>query len=258
MASPALRYTETQAITYRKTWKGSVFSNFFNPILFLLAMGLGLGSLVDEGTGRSALEGFDYLAYLAPGLLAAAAMQTGAGEGSFPVMAGIKWTRTYHAALATPLSTADLIRGHLIWVTVRLAMVSVAFAFVAAAFGAMGPGRAAIAVGPAILTGLAHGALTTAFAAWVKSDMSLSLLFRFGIIPMFLFSGTFFPITQLPGWMQPLANVVPLWHGVELTRNLALGIEFSINPWIHVGYLVAWTVIGTVLATRLFTQKLLP
>ena len=257
MAIPAtLRVVEAHALVYRRTWRGSVISTFFSPVLYLLAMGIGLGSLVDQGSGSTDLGGLSYLAFLAPGLLVATAMQTGAGDGSWPVMAGIKWTKTYHATLATPIGVRDLVVGHLGWVAVRLTFVSVVFVAIMAAFGAVESWAGVIAVAPAVLTGLAFAAATTAYAAHLDSDTGLSTLFRFGIVPMFLFSGTFFPISQLPDWLEPLANIVPLWHGVELARSLALGIPTSWSPLIHIGYLLVWIVGSTLVAFRTFSRKL--
>jgi len=257
MALPTVvRVVEAHARVYRRTWRGSVISTFFSPVLFLVAMGIGLGSLVDQGAGRADLGGLRYLAFLAPGLLVATAMQTGAGDGSWPVMAGIKWTKTYHATLATPVGVRDLVVGHLGWVGIRLTFVSVVFVAIMAAFGAVESWAGAWAVVPAVLTGLAFAAATTAYAAYLESDTGLSTLFRFGIVPMFLFSGTFFPISQLPDWLELLANVVPLWHGVELARGLALGIETAWSPLIHIGYLVAWIIGGTLVGFRTFGRKL--
>jgi lipooligosaccharide transport system permease protein len=257
MAIPAtVRVVEAHALVYRRTWRGSVISTFFSPVLYLLAMGIGLGSLVDQGSGSTDLGGLSYLAFLAPGLLVATAMQTGAGDGSWPVMAGIKWTKTYHATLATPIGVRDLVVGHLGWVAVRLTFVSVVFVAIMAAFGAVESWAGVIAVAPAVLTGLAFAAATTAYAAHLDSDTGLSTLFRFGIVPMFLFSGTFFPISQLPDWLEPLANVVPLWHGVELARSLALGIPTTWSPLIHIGYLLVWIVGSTLVAFRTFSRKL--
>jgi lipooligosaccharide transport system permease protein len=257
MTIPAVaRVVEAHALVYRRTWRGSVISTFFSPVLYLVAMGIGLGSLVDQGSGQAGLGGLSYLAFLAPGLLVAAAMQTGAGDGSWPVMAGIKWTKTYHATLATPVGIRDLVVGHLGWVGLRLTFVSVVFVAIMAAFGAVASWAALAAVIPAVLTGLAFAAATTAYAAYLDSDTGLSTLFRFGIVPMFLFSGTFFPISQLPDWLEPLANIVPLWHGVELARSLALGIPTTWSPLVHIGYLVLWIIGGTLVAFRTFTRKL--
>ncbi len=257
MAAPALRVVEAHARVYRRTWRGSVISTFLSPAMYLLAMGIGLGALVDRGAGSAAL-GIPYLTFLAPGLLVAAAMQTGAGDGSWPVMAGIKWTKTYHATLATPIRVQDLVVGHVSWVGVRVTFVSVVFVLVMAAFGAVPVGAGLLAVVPAVLTGLAFTSPVTAYAAWLERDTGLSNLFRFGIVPMFLFSGTFFPITQLPGWMQPLAYLVPLWHGVELARGISLGLPMTFSPAIHVTYLLVWIAVGTVVGIRLFRRRLEP
>jgi len=257
MATAALRVVEAHARVYRRTWRGSVISTFLSPVFYLLAMGVGLGTLVDRGAGTASV-GVPYLTYLAPGLLAAAAMQTGAGDGSWPVMAGIKWTKTYVATLATPVGVRDLVLGHLGWVGVRMVFVSTVFVIVMAVFGAVPLGVGLISVVPAVLTGLAFAAPVSAYAAWLNDDHGLSNLFRFGIVPMFLFSGTFFPITQLPGWMQPLAYVVPLWHGVQLTRATVLGglMPTVLPPVVHVAYLLLWIAGGTLVAFRTFGKKL--
>ena len=256
MAAPAaLRVVEAGARVYRRTWRGSVISTFLNPALYLLAMGVGLGKLVDQGGGSSNLA-LPYLTFLAPGLLAATAMQTAAGDASFPVMAGIKWRKTYHATLATPIGVRDLVLGHLGWVTIRVAFVSVVYAAIMTAFGATSPRQAALSVPPAVLVGLAFAAAVTAYTARLKNEIGLSNLFRFGIVPLFLFSGTFFPIAQLPDWIEPLAYATPLFHGVSLCRGLALGIPFE-APWAaSVAYLAAWVAGGAWLSLRVMRRRL--
>ncbi len=259
MATPlVLRVTEVNARVYRRTWRGSVITTFLNPVLFLTAMGIGLGSLVDRGTGEAALEGFTYLAFLAPGLLAATAMQTGAGDSAWPVMAGIKWVRTWHATLTTPVGISHLAIGHLLWIAIRLTFVCVVYAVVMMLFGAVGAARGLAAVAPAVLTGLAFAAPITAMTARLENEQGLSSMFRFGIVPMFLFSGTFFPISQLPDWMEPVALATPLYHGVELTRALALGVGTASPPSLHVGYLAALVAAGAWLSTRTLGDRLLP
>jgi lipooligosaccharide transport system permease protein len=254
--APPLRVVEAGARVYRRTWRGSVISAFLNPVLYLLAMGVGLGTLVDEGGTGPAL-GLPYLTFLAPGLLAATAMQTGAGDASYPVMAGIKWRKTYHAALSTPLEVRDLMLGHLGWVTIRLTFVTVVFATAMIAFGATTPLQAALSVPPAVLTGLTFAALVTAYTARLKDETGLASLFRFGIVPLFLFSGTFFPIEQLPALIRPIAFVTPLWHGVSLCRGLALDeVGFAAEPWMSVVFLCALTVLGAVLSVRILRRRL--
>ncbi len=256
LAQPA-RFLEANARVYRRTYRGSLASTFLNPVLYLLAMGVGLGKLVDaSGNAGSSLGGLAYLTFLAPGLLAATAMTTAAGDSSFPVMAGIKWRKSYDAVLATPLGVGDIVGGHLGWIAIRLTFVTAVYSGVMTAFGATTVVEGLASVPPAVLTGIAFAALITAYTARIKDEQWLSNLFRFGITPMFLFSGTFFPITQLPGWLQPVAYVTPLWHGVSLCRGLALRIGFTVNPWISVAYLAALTVVGAILSTRLLTKRL--
>ena len=254
----ALRVLEANARVYRRTWMGSAVSAFLSPVLFLAAMGLGLGSLVDRGPGADLLVGVDYLSFLASGLLAATAMQTGAGEGAWPVMAGIKWVKTYQAALATPVRVGDLVAGNLLWAGARIALSAVAFAIVSAALGALSPLQVALALPGAILTGMAFGAPVTAYTALAGDETKLVPLFRFGIIPMFLFSGTFFPVEQLPGWLQPVAFVTPLWHGVELCRAFALGVAPALDWFVHVGYLTLWTAGGWAVAQWALRRRLQP
>jgi len=253
--APSLRVVESHARVYRRTWRGSVISTFLNPVLFLLAMGVGLGELVDGGTGSADLD-LPYLTFLAPGLLAATAMQTGAGDAAYPVMAGIKWRQTYQATLATPVGVTELVAGHLGWVAIRLTFVTVVYALVMAAFDATGVVNGLLAVPPAVLTGVAFSAPVTAFTARLKNEAGLSGLFRFVILPLFLFSGTFFPVSQLPGFIQPVAYVIPLWHGVSLCRGLALDVGFGAPPAISVAYLAAWLVIGGALAVRQLRKRL--
>ena len=256
MALIAGRYFESRALVYRRTWRGSVVTTFLNPVMYLAAMGLGLGTLVDEGAGREAVEGFAYLTYLAPGLLAATTMQTGAGDASWPVMAGIKWQKTYEAALSTPVAIRDLVYGHLLWVAARLTFTAVVFVAVMALFDAVTLTSGLLAVGPALLTGMAFAAPITAYTSTLSDVQGMVSLFRFGIVPMFLFSGTFFPVDQLPGWLQPVAYLTPLWHGVELTRGVALDVATT-WPWLlHAGYLVVLVAVGSGLAVRFLGKRM--
>jgi lipooligosaccharide transport system permease protein len=259
MATPrALRVLEGHARVYRHTWRGSAVSTFLNPVLYLAAIGIGLGALVDAGPGGAQLGDLSYLVWLTPGLLAAAAMQTGFNDSSYPVMAGLKWRKTYHATLATPVGVDDLVLGHLGWVAVRVLMTVTVFGAVGVAFGALSAGGAAAALGPGLLTGLAFAGPVVAYTASLKKEMHLASLQRFGIVPMFLFSGTFFPITRLPEWIQPVAWLTPLWHGVELTRAVSLGLPTDFPPIVNVAFLLACLVVGGILARRTVARRLLP
>lgn len=239
-------------VGYRTVWRGTVVSGVLTPVLFLAAMGVGLGSLVD-GAGR--LDG-GYLLFLAPGLMAATAMQTASFESSYPVMGGIKWVRTYHAMLATPLGVADILLGHLLFVAFRVLSVSAIYLGVIAAFGAVASAWALAAVPAALLTGMAFAAPIFAFAAAHENDAGFAALERFGIVPLFLFSGTFFPVSQLPDAIQWLAYVTPLWHGVELCRALINGTAGLADSIGHVGYLVLWLAAGVAAAHVVFGRRL--
>jgi lipooligosaccharide transport system permease protein len=229
---------------YRRTWRGSIYSSVLNPVLYLGAMGLGLGTLVDKH-GTASLGGISYLAFLAPGLMAASAMQTAVGESMYPVYTAVKWQKTYQAAAASPLRPGDIYRGHVLFTTIRLVMNMVVFLAIMAAFGAVRSGWVVVCLPVAVLTGLAFAAPLDAFAVTrQKSDQAFNVIFRFGMIPLFLFSGTFFPVSQLPAWIRPLAYVTPLWHGVALCRSLSLGNADLLGALGHVGYLVAVVLVG--------------
>ncbi len=265
MAAPAVRVLEHELLVYRRTWRGSIFSSFLSPVLFLAAMGLGLGSLVDAnaaaatpaGAGSAAaLAGVSYLAFLAPGLLAASAMQTAASESTFPVMGGLVWVKSFHGMVATPLRPSDVVIGKLAYIGLRLLLVLSVFFLVILLFGAVAGPASILAVPAALLTGLAFAAPIAAFSATQKDATGFNALFRFGVIPLFLFSGTFFPVEQLPGILQPVAYLTPLWHGVDLCRSLALGTVEPGLALVHVAYLGTMAVAGVAAAFVTFRRRL--
>ncbi|MGI8695075.1 MAG: ABC transporter permease [Mycobacteriales bacterium] len=258
LASPALvaRAFGYWALQYRRTWRGTVVSSVVNPVLFLAAMGVGLGGLVNRGGHHASLGGVGYLQYLAPGLLAATCMQIGAGEATYPVLVSMKWSKSYHAALATPLSPLDVLLGHLGWIGVRVLQTAAIYLGVMAAFGAAHSPLVLLALPVGVLTGLAFAAPVMAFTASLDKDSGLAALNRFVLIPMFLFSGTFFPVGQLPQGLRYVAYATPLWHGVDLSRSLALGTASVGMSVVHVGYLAVWLVVGTAVAARVYRRRL--
>lgn len=243
------------ALAYRRTWWATVTTAFLNPVFFLLAVGLLLGRLIDRAGPD--LGGLSYLEFVAPGLLVAAAMQIGVNEGSFPVMAGVRWVRSYHAVVATPVSVPELVAGLLGWVAARVLVAASVFAAVAAAAGAFPSPVAALAPLAALLTGVAFAAPMAALAATAERGEALTGVLRFLILPLFLFSGTFFPLDRLPDWLQPLAWATPLWHGVALCRDLATGGGQALPSLAHAGYLAALVLAGALLAVRALERRLL-
>ncbi|WP_020576488.1 ABC transporter permease [Actinopolymorpha alba] len=252
----ALRALEYWLLSYKRTWRGTIVSSFLVPFLYLAAMGFGLGSFINAGAGRAALGGQTYLQFIAPGLLAATAMQTAAFESSYPVMGSWKWIKTYYAMLATPLRVSDVLIGHLLFVAFRVLMTSMVYLVVITVFGAVSSPWGVLAIVAGLLTGLSVATPTFALAVRSERDTVFSMYFRFAILPMFLFSGAFFPVSQLPVVVQPIAYATPLWHGVHLARMFTEG---TLSPgWIavNVGYLCLWIAAGTWWAARAFRRRL--
>jgi len=241
---------------YRRIWRSSVWSSVLGPVFYLGAMGFGLGSLVDKH-GTASLGGVSYLAFVAPAILASGAMNTGMGEASYPVFGSLKWNKIYTAAQASPLRPADIFRGHLMFMTMRIAMNAAVTVVVMWAFGATRSAWVALAWPVAVLTGLAFAAPIAAWAVLVKHEPTFVYLFRFGMMPLMLFSGTFFPLSQLPGWLRPVAYATPLWHGVALCRALSLGTGTDLLEALgHVAYLAGLAAIGIWAGGRTYRRRL--
>ena len=251
----ALRQLRFWLTGYRRTWRGSIYSSVLGPLLFLGAMGLGLGTLVNA-RGTAGLGGVSYLVFITPGLLAASAMETAVGDTTYPVFGCVKWNKTYQAAAASPLRPADVFHGHLLFVTLRLTMNGAVFLAIAAMLGGIRSPWALAALPVAVLTGLAFAAPIEAWSVTRTRDTSFAMIYRFGMIPLFLFSGTFFPITQLPGWLRPVAYITPLWHGVSLCRALSLGTAHPGGALVHVAYLAAVTAAGLLAGHRTYRRRL--
>lgn len=244
---PPLRVLSHSLVAWRRLWTGTVFSAFLSPLLFLVAMGYGLGHLV--GRGGRLVDGVAYLAFVAPGVMASTAMQTAIGESTWPVLSSIKWTRQFHAMLASPLGVFDVVVGHLLHLTMRVLLQGSVFLAFAAIVGAVPSWGGLLALPTVILVALAFGAPVFAFTTYLNNDNGFNILFRLVMIPLFLFSGTFFPISQLPFVIELVARVTPLWHGVSLARDATLG-RLAFQDVGHAAYLVVWVVAGTAWAVH--------
>lgn len=249
------RVVEREWWVYKKMWRSSAFSMVVSPLLFLLGLGIGLGGLIDDRAGT--VEGMTYLEYLTPGLLAGWAMQLGAMHSLWPVMAGTTWVRFFHGIVATPVSAAGVFGGYVVWVGLRSAQLGVVFLTVAALLGGVPSWWGVLALPVAVLTALAFAAPMVAFAGSQQTDLSFPLIIRLGVMPLFLFSATFFPVEQLPGWLHPLAWFSPLWHGVQLCRAATTGQALPlVEVGVHLGVLVAVIAAGAAWGARSFTRKL--
>jgi lipooligosaccharide transport system permease protein len=253
-ALPLLRVTEREARIWSRYWHTFLLSGVLMPLMFLGAMGLGLGGLVDESTGT--VDGVDYLAFVAPGILAAAALQASAANSLWPVLGGLKWIRNFHAAAATPISPGQVYGGYLTWSVARMLINATLFVAIAAMLGGVTSPWGVFAVPAAALGGLAFGAPLTAYSGGRESDVSFPIVMRIAVMPMFLFSGTFFPVDQLPDWLEPLAWVTPLWHSVELCRGATTGSLSLVSATGHTAYLVAVVAAGCWWGVRTFRAKL--
>jgi lipooligosaccharide transport system permease protein len=242
-------------LAYRRTWRGSVWSSVLGPLFYLGAMGYGLGSLVDKH-GTAAIGGVPYVEFVAPAVLAVQAMNSGLGNSLYPVFGATRWTSAYISARATVLSPRDIYRGHLLFITMSIALNSACFTVFMAAFGLIRSPWAVLLLPAAALTGFAFAVPTAAWTVNLKHETALNYPIRFGAIPLMLFSGTFFPISQLPGWIRPLAYATPLWHGVALCRGLSLGTLDAGSAAIHVGYLLALSAAGLWAGNRAYRRRL--
>ena len=242
------------ALFFAKTWRGTVTSSILLPILYLTSLGVGVGHLVSAHTGL--VEGQTYLHFIAPSLLATTTMQLGEGESLWPVLASVKWIRTYHAAAATPLEPADILWGKLAWVATRAFATAIAYTIIIGSFGALQSWWCLTLPLIGTLIALAFSAPLVAYAAAVESDASFTALYRFAFVPMFLFSATFYPVSAYPGYLRPVVQFFPLYHGVALARSAAFG-SGSIGPDLaHVGVLSAMVIGGVLMGRRTLRRRL--
>jgi lipooligosaccharide transport system permease protein len=220
--------------------------------LFLLSMGVSVGAYVD----RAGQLGLPYLDFIAPGLLVSTSLQIAMGESAWPVLGAFRWSRIYHAMRATPLRVADLVAGEILFVLLRVGAAAVGFVAVMGAFGAVHSWWAPAVVPVALLVGAATCPPVLAFTASISSDNMFALLFRFGVIPMTLFAGVFFPVSAMPVAARWLAYASPLWHGVDLARAATLGTPLAVPAILHIGYLLAWAGGGYLLARARYARRL--
>jgi lipooligosaccharide transport system permease protein len=218
---------------YRKTFTMNILPNFFEPVLYLLGMGIGLGSYLGER-----IHGVSYLTYIAPGLVAASAMNGASFHATYNIFVNLRMDRTYHGITATPVSIEDVALGEILWAVTRAGIYGVAFLLVTAAFGLVHSFSVLLAVPAILLTGLLFASLGVLFTGIIKTIDLYSFYYTLFLTPLFLFSGIFFPLDRLPSWAAQVAWWTPLFHCVELMRG-AYGGGFGLGWLGHLAWVVA-------------------
>jgi lipooligosaccharide transport system permease protein len=229
-----------------------------NPVLYLVSIGLGVGAYIDKNTGGMGVDGVSYITFLAPALLATAAIQGAIDESVYPTLEGFKWDKIFFSMNSTPLSGNHIAMGVFFNSLIRVTFTAVIYWFVMLAFGVLESPRAWLAIFTAIMAGAAFGALMQALAGMLENeDIFFTVLGRFVIMPLFLFSGTFYPLTNMPIFLQWIGWISPMWHATELGRWLTYGHEISsLMLYTHFIFLNSLLLIGIIASRRIFTRRL--
>jgi lipooligosaccharide transport system permease protein len=249
----SLHVAEHRLYAMRAYLQTLLVTGFGNPLLYLFGLGVGLARLVSVPVG-----GATYLEFVAPALLASAAVTVAGEEFTYPVLMGFKWNPIFFGMNSTPISGLQIVNGMVISVFVRMfPTVGVYYCFMLI-FGAVPRLSGVVDILVAVLVGMAVGVMIMAYTSTIKEDHGqMAIIQRFILMPMFLFSGTFFPITNLPIYLQWIGWISPLWHGTQLGRVLSYGlVEPAWLTVIHVVYLLAIAAAGWILSARQFTRRL--
>jgi lipooligosaccharide transport system permease protein len=252
--TPAMAVLEFRFAKYRHSWRSATVNSLTIPVLLLLGVGMSVGSYVN----RHGALGVPYVEFVAPGLLASTTLQLAMTEAGAPVFNSFHWERSYFGMIAAPARALDIIAGELAYLALRMLPTAVIFTVLMAAFGAVHSAWAIALPLVAVLVGLAGAAPMFAYSASVNSVLMMSVMLRFSLLPMTLFSGVFFPITRLPAAVRPVAYVLPLWHGVQLSRAAASGIGSAAAVCGHLMVLLLWCAAGVTVAHGRFVKRLTP
>jgi lipooligosaccharide transport system permease protein len=249
----ARHLVERNVVAYRRGWIFLV-SGFFEPFFYLLSIGLGLNHLVGhlEIGGHSIV----YTDYVAPGLLASSAMNGAVFDATFGIFFKLKIAKTYDAILATPLEPRDVAIGELSWSLIRGTVYSVAFLSVMAALGLVASWWAVLCLPAAMLVSFAFGAVGMFGSCYMRGWQDFDMI-SLAIVPMFLFSGVFYPLSLYPDWLRIVITITPLYQGVALLRGLDTGVLGPVLL-VHAAYLGTLGAIGLIGASRRFGRLLLP
>jgi lipooligosaccharide transport system permease protein len=229
----AVRVWQRNLSVYRKTWKLNILPNFFEPVLYLVAMGVGIGGYITQG-----IEGQSYLSFIAPGLIISSAMNGATFETTYNVFVKMHFGRTYEAVTAAPVNLEDALLGELLWAITRGAAYGSIFALVVAGFGLVPPARLLVLLPVIVLTAWLFAAVGLLYTSLIKVIDLFSFYYTLWLTPLFLFSGIFFPVSRLPEWARPLAWATPLFHCVGLSRDAVSG-AWTGASLVHAGYVLA-------------------
>jgi lipooligosaccharide transport system permease protein len=244
---------ERNIYVYRRTWI-VLFSGFFEPLFYLGSIGFGLGALVGTVNGPGG-QPIPYQLFVAPALLASAAMNGAIAEGTFNFFFKLRYNKTFDAILATPLAPGDVAVGELVWALIRGGIYAVAFLLVMALLGLVASPWVLLSVPAALLIGFAFGGVAMAATSFMRSWQDFDLI-QLAILPMFLFSGTFYPVDAYPEALRAVVQLTPLYQGVDLLRSLAVGhLDGAIL--VHVAYLAIMGIAGLWVVSRRLDQLLL-
>ena len=238
------------ARVFSKLWRGALLPTFLDPFLYLLALGFGLGTYI------ASINGIPYKEFIAPGLIASAAMWSSAFETTYNVYFRMNELRLYDNVLSTPVEVQDLVAGDLAWSASRATVYGSVVLVVVAAFGLIASPWAILIPPFVLLGGLCFSVIGYTFTTLIPKIDLYSYFFTLGVTPMFLFSGIFFPFNQLPDWVGVVAWFLPLYHLVEITRGLATGPEAA-QIAIHAGWLLAVSALLFPIPVRALRKKLL-
>jgi lipooligosaccharide transport system permease protein len=247
----AARIWRRNARVFSKLWKGVLLPQFLDPLFYLVALGFGLGTYV------ATLNGVAYKDFIAPGLIASAVMWSASFETTYNVYLRMNETRLYDAILATPVEVPDLVAGDLAWSATRATVYGTSFLIIVTAFGLVGSWWALLIPPLVFLGGLCFSVVGYAFTSLIPKIDLYSYFFTLGITPMFLFSGIFFPFDQLPGWVEGVAWITPLYHLVEITRGMATGPE-ALWIFVHSAWLLAVSALLFTIPVRAVRNRLVP
>ena len=251
----SVRMVQRNLIVYKHGWM-VIFSGFFEPLFYLLGIGLGLGGMVGKVANVS------YGAFIAPGLLASSCMNGAISDGFFNIFFKLHYQKTYDGVLATPMRVPDVAFGEMLWALMRGSLYAAAFMVVVVAMGAatgspmiLSP-WAVLALPAAILASASFAAMALCITSFVRKIEDFDIVIGLVVLPMFLFSGTFFPTAQYPNVVQWIMQIVPLYHAVQMLRQLTTGLVDR-TIFLHVGYLILLGGTAFVIAMRRLERALI-